>query len=125
MKTKFLSILCLVLLSATEIAQENPHIMLSNGLLKVKVFLPDSGNGFYKGPKFDLAGVIPKLEFKGHSFFGRWYTWPKDTLKQNIIMGPVEGFDPLGYSESKAGDFDITHENTNAGVNINSNISFR
>ncbi|WP_373518868.1 hypothetical protein [Pricia sp.] len=84
-------------------AQDVPNIRLSNGLIKAKVLLPDSEHGFYKGARFDWAGVISQLEYKGHSFFGKWFIWPQDSTKQNTIMGPVEAFDPLGYQETKTG----------------------
>lgn len=103
MKTMLLSLIFIGLFSIRAYAQDVPNIRLSNGLIKAKVFLPDSEHGFYKGARFDWAGVIPQLEFKGHSFFGKWFVWPQDSTKQNTIMGPVEAFDPLGYQETKTG----------------------
>ena len=50
------------------------HLEISNGVLKVGFHLPSSDSGFYRGTRFDWSGVIERLEFKGHNYYGPWFT---------------------------------------------------
>ena len=80
-----------------------PQAEISNGLLKAKLYLPDSRKGYYRGTRFDWSGNIPDLEFKGHTYFGQWFTkYSPET--HDAIMGPVEEFTPLDYMETKPGE---------------------
>ncbi len=95
----------------------HPDWEISNGLLKVKLYLPDAVNGFYRGTRFDWSGVIADLEYKGHSYYGPWFTGTDPNVSDFIykgseiiagpcsaITGPVEEFNPaLGYEDAKAG----------------------
>src|SRR5277367_1818626 len=94
-----------------------PQWEISNGLVKVKLYLPDAVNGFYRGTRFDWSGVIADLEYKGHSYYGPWFTGTDPNVSDFIykgseiiagpcsaITGPVEEFNPaLGYEDAKAG----------------------
>ena len=81
-----------------------PHADISNGLLKARVYLPDAEHGYYRGTRFDWAGVIPTLTYKGHEFFGQWFE-TYDPHLHDAIMGPVEEFrgddGALGYASAK------------------------
>src|SRR5512146_2079582 len=50
-----------------------PQATLTNGQIRVEVYLPDAGNGFYRGTRFDWSGVIASLEYQGHSYYGPWF----------------------------------------------------
>jgi hypothetical protein len=94
-----------------------PQSEISNGLLRVKLYLPDAVNGFYRGTRFDWSGVVADLQYKGHSYYGPWFTGTDPAVSDFIykgpeiiagpcsaITGPVEEFNPaLGYEEAKAG----------------------
>jgi len=80
-----------------------PEIEISNGLINAGLYLPDLENGLYQGSRFDHSGIIGKLEYKGHSYFGKWFR-KYDPEKHDAIMGPVEVFAPLGYDQAKTGD---------------------
>lgn len=81
-----------------------PEAMISNGLVTAKLLLPDAEKGYYRGSRFDWAGVIGSLDYKGHSYFGQWYE-KYDPFLHDAIMGPVDEFrDPLGYKEAKPGE---------------------
>ncbi len=94
-----------------------PEWELSNGVLRVKLYPPDARNGFYRGTRFDWSGVVASLEYKGHDFYGPWFTGTDPSVSDFIykdggiiagpcsaITGPVEEFNPaLGYEEAKAG----------------------
>jgi hypothetical protein len=105
---------CCALAQASSTA---PHWEISNGLVKVKLYLPDAVNGFYRGTRFDWSGVVADLEYKGHSYYGPWFTGTDPNVSDFIykgseiiagpcsaISGPVEEFNPaLGYDDAKAG----------------------
>ena len=81
--------LCLLSISRQASAGEYPGVELSNGLIKMKLFLPDPENGYYRGTRFDWSGVMPQLEYKGHNYFDEWKT-PHDPGVHDDIVGPVE-----------------------------------
>lgn len=81
---------------------EFPHAEISNGILHARLYLPDTAKGYYRGTRFDWSGVIPSLEYKGHSFCGQWFEKYNPTT-HDAIMGPVESFAPLGYEMAAPG----------------------
>jgi hypothetical protein len=101
-------------------AGDVPQTEITNGELHVKLFLPDTRQGYYRGTRFDWAGVIAALEYKGHNYYGRWYNRvdPKAYDFQyegaeivastcSGVTGPVEEFQTnqsaLGFDEAKVG----------------------
>lgn len=98
---------CLVALAASPAtaADDYPHVYLKNDKLKVKVYLPDAEKGFYRGTRFDRAGVFGEIEFAGHKIFGPWKE-KHDPTNHDDIVGPCEEFGiekPLGYDDAKVG----------------------
>jgi hypothetical protein len=98
------------------LAQSPPQVTLSNGPLKVLVYLPDARQGFFRGTRFDWAGVVGRLEYANHVYYERWFSkmdpdtgdWeitPEVIAGPNTaITGPVEEFQrPLGYDTAPAG----------------------
>jgi hypothetical protein len=99
-------------------AGDPPQIQISNQQLTVKMYVPDPVNGFYKGARFDPGGIINSLVYKGHTFYGPWFTKVDPAVRDfNFVqddivvgsgssaMGPVEEFQtPIGYDAAKAGD---------------------
>lgn len=84
-------------------SKENfPRERISNGIIEAEFFLPDTSGGFYKGARFDWSGVIPVLNYKGHTFFGRWFE-RYDPFIHDAIMGPVNDFAPIGYDGTNPG----------------------
>lgn len=81
-----------------------PETDISNGLIKAKLYLPDANEGYYRGVRFDWAGVVPSLEYKGHTYFGAWNQAPYDPKLHDAIMGPVEEFTPLNFDETRPGE---------------------
>ena len=101
---------------AVTYAQSPPQVTLSNGPLRVLVYLPDANQGFFRGTRFDWAGVIGRLEYANHVFYDRWFSrldpnvrdWevvPEVIAGPNTaITGPAEEFQkPLGYDTAPAG----------------------
>ena len=133
---KYIIVVCLsVVLFGSKPADPYPQAEITNGLIRAKLYLPDSQTGFYRGARFDWAGVIPELEYKGHSYFGKWHDKEHDPTFHEHTAGPVEEFVPVGFDEAKPGEtflkigvgmlvkpeeekysFVTTYENTNSGT---------
>lgn len=84
-------------------AQDAPKATLSNRQISAQVYLPDPEKGYYRASRFDWAGIVYQLNFKGHSYFGQWFD-SYDPFLHEAIMGPVEAFDPLAYDQAKPGE---------------------
>ncbi|HTL07548.1 MAG TPA: hypothetical protein VL307_04790, partial [Chitinophagaceae bacterium] len=99
-------LLCCMGLPRVAGAQSNfPQASISNGLVDINFYVPDTDKGYYRGTRFDWSGVMPRLTYKGHSYCAPWFTNYSPQLHE-AVMGPVEGFSPLGYDSSKpAGRF--------------------
>jgi hypothetical protein len=97
-----------------------PQREISNGVLRAKVYVPDETEGFYRGMRFDWAGVIGGLDYKAHRYFGPFFEKFDSSVPDVVIgdpvvagvnsaaRGPVEEFigkdgTALGYSEAKPG----------------------
>jgi hypothetical protein len=98
-----------------------PQTEISNGALRVKIYLPDAEKGFYRGTRFDWAGVIASLEYKQHSYFGPFFEKFDPAVSDveignpviagiaSAASGPVEEFigadeSVPGYSNAKPGE---------------------
>jgi hypothetical protein len=96
----------------------SPHLEMSNGLITARIAPPDLARGFYRGTRFDQAGVITSLTFKGRNFYSPWfdrvapdvldYTYDAQGRvvggPDSATSGPVEEFAPLDF-EAKPGTF--------------------
>ncbi|PHQ61968.1 MAG: hypothetical protein COC08_02730 [Maribacter sp.] len=98
-----MTLLIVVLNSGTSYSQEVPKVHISNGIIECEIYLPDAENGYYRGTRFDWAGVVSSLEYKNHTYFGKWFKKYEPTI-HDVIMGPVEAFDPIGYDSAKPGE---------------------
>jgi hypothetical protein len=82
-----------------------PHAEITNGLIHASIYLPDEKNSYYQGVRFDWSGNMSSLEYKGHNYFGQWFSKYSPEI-HDVIMGPVEDFTPLDFSETtKGGNF--------------------
>jgi hypothetical protein len=121
LKSSFLPLLTLPL-CITALAQnhEPPQAEISNGVLHASLYLPDPDKGFYRGTRFDWSGVIRSLTYKGHDYYGPWFTKTDPKVIDFIfkgsdivagpcsaITGPVEEFTwhekALGFDQAKPG----------------------
>ncbi|HTS62667.1 MAG TPA: hypothetical protein VMH28_11630 [Candidatus Acidoferrales bacterium] len=101
-------------------AAEPPQAELSNGSLRVKVYLPDAANGFYRATRFDWSGMIETVEYGGHKFYGRWFQGTDPAVHDfeyrgadivagpnTAATGPAEEFNTnnkgLGFDDAKTG----------------------
>ncbi len=98
----------------------SPMKDITNGILKAKLYLPDASKGFYRGTRFDWSGVIGSLEYKGHGYYGPWFTRTDPKVRDFVydgsdivagpcsaMTGPAEEFSTrgsaLGFDEAKPG----------------------
>ena len=88
-----------------------PHITLRSGALMARIAPPDEHGGFYRGTRFDQAGIVTSLKLAGQEFYGPWF----DAVAPDVLdyaydaagavvagpdsaaSGPVEEFAPLGF----------------------------
>jgi len=95
---------------------ESPGATISNEQIEVKLYLPDAKRGFYRGTRFDWSGVIHSLKFRGHDYYGPWFTKTDATVNDFIYdgsditagpcsaaVGPVDEFGPIGWEDAKPG----------------------
>ena len=97
-----------------------PSAEITNGQIQVKLYLPDSRNGYYRGTRFDWSGEIISLKYRGHEYYGPWFDGVDPKVHDyryagpNVIAspcsaasGPVEEFQTngtaLGWDEARVG----------------------
>ena len=91
-----------------------PHARISNGLIIAQVY-PPGEKQLYQGTRFDHAGVVFHVTYKGQDYstywFDRFVTDPRDESKYPpgiqhaccSVSGPVEEFAPVGFDEAGMG----------------------
>ena len=102
-------------------AAEFPQTELSNGDIRLRVYLPDSKAGFYRATRFDWSGMIGSLVYKGHEYYGPWFQRVDPAVRDftfdgadivaspcTAAVGPAEEFLtdlnlPLGFQEAAPG----------------------
>jgi hypothetical protein len=67
------------------------EVTLKNSWLKVRLYLPDSNKGYYRGTRFDWSGLISRVEFGNHTFFCE-FKQEHDPLNHDDICGTAEEF---------------------------------
>ncbi|MGB8537180.1 MAG: hypothetical protein WCD57_12240 [Acidobacteriaceae bacterium] len=91
---------------ASSMQANYPKASISNGPVQAVLYLPDAKNGYYRASRFDWSGVIPCLAYKGHTYFGVWFSH-YDPMIADAITGPVEEFrstdGALDYDQAKPG----------------------
>jgi hypothetical protein len=99
-------------------AADPPEAVISNRDIRVKLYLPDVDNGFYKGARFDWSGMIGSVDLGSHGFYGPWFARVDPEVRDvgykdsDIIVsantgavGPAEEFQtPQGFSTAKPGE---------------------
>ncbi len=113
---------CVITISAamSAFSQSPPTAVIDNGKIHAEVYLPDAKNGFYKGTRFDWAGIVGKLTSGGHTYYDQWFTKQDPAGAdfiydgQDLVAGPAsaamgipEEFSSdggtLGYADAKVG----------------------
>jgi len=77
-----------------------PRATISNGRVDAVVAIPDPERGYYRGQRFEQAGIITSLKFAGHEFVAWNGPTPRSPLGVDHVSGPAEEFwDVVGYDE--------------------------
>ena len=92
-----------------------PHKDISNGIVSAKVYLPGEG-GFYRGTRFDRAGVVAHATYKGTDYGQYWFSsqspqvhdfaWRDHQVTVSTASGaagPAEEFTAIGFDEAGMG----------------------
>ncbi|MDR3475873.1 MAG: hypothetical protein P4M09_29865 [Devosia sp.] len=93
-----------------------PSVTIGNGLITAKIYRIDPIRGFYRGQRFDQAGVVGVLSLGNQHFYGPWFDLVSSVDLDNpdrpeglvvgansAISGPVEEFAPAGYDAAAPG----------------------
>jgi len=117
---RWLTLLPLVAVAVNAQVGAAPEAEVTNRVLRVRLYLPDAKTGFYRGTRFDWAGVVASAEFAGHDFFPQWFQRSDLNVNDFIydgadivagpctaVTGPAEEFlsdgKALGFEEATAG----------------------
>lgn len=68
--------------------------MISLSTDRIQLFLHEPLDGFYKGTRFDRAGVFGSILFGGIELAGDWYPH-YDPFMHDAVKGPAEEFSPV------------------------------
>ena len=82
-----------------------PQLVLSNDTVKMRLYLPDANQGYYRGVRFDWSGLIFRAGWGKHRFYDE-FRKGGDPKGHDHVCGPAEEFsmeDPPGYDEAKPG----------------------
>ena len=104
------------LAATSPVPVDAPSVTIHNDRIEAKIYLIDPAKGFYRGLRFDQAGVVGRLALGGTSFYGPWFDrvstvdagypfTPEGMVvdQMSAISGPVEEFAPAGFDEAPVG----------------------
>jgi hypothetical protein len=87
------------------LAADPPQAELTNGPLRVKIYLPDAVKGFYRATRFDWAGMIGSLVYRGHRFYGPWFQRTDPQVRDFTYEGAEIVAGPCTAAEGPAEEF--------------------
>jgi hypothetical protein len=80
---------------------------ISNPKVTLTVYRPDPEFGYYRGTRFDHAGIIARVECGGHVYYGEWKDAPRNPEEHDAVVGPAEEFgmhQPIDFADARPGD---------------------
>ena len=78
-------------------------LAISNNTLKITLHAPDGEKGYYRGTRFDWAGVFESIEYRGCNYAEPWFEG-YSPVRHDAVCGPAEEFSPIGLDEAAAGE---------------------
>lgn len=78
-------------------------LTISNNALKISVHAPDGETGYYRGTRFDRAGVFESIVYRGCNYCEPWFE-SYSPIMHDAVCGPAEEFSPIGLEGTEAGD---------------------
>jgi hypothetical protein len=96
-----------------------PTREIANGLIRARIALIDGAHGFYRGTRFDQAGVVLSLKLGAREFYGPWFDAVAPQVLDYVydaqgklvagpdtaVSGPVEEFEPLDFTPTPKSRF--------------------
>ena len=103
----------------TDLLASAPQRDISNVVMSARVASTDGTRGFYRGTRFDQAGVVTSLKLHGQEFYGPWFDatapdvldYAYDAAGQVVagpdsaISGPAEEFAPVDFTPDAGSHF--------------------
>lgn len=77
-------------------------ITIHNDKLKITLHAPDGVEGYYRGTRFDWAGVFESIDYKGINYAEPWFE-SYSPLMHDAVCGPAEEFSPIGNDDVDLG----------------------
>ena len=68
----------------------------------IQIYLPGLEKSYYRGTRFDRAGVFGRITFQGKTFSEPWLD-ACDPLRHDNVRGPAEEFSAIGFDEAAPG----------------------
>ena len=78
-------------------------ISISNDTLKISLHAPDGETGYYRGTRFDWAGVFESIQYRGCNYAEPWFE-KYNPIAHDAVCGPAEEFSPIGVEDVAAGE---------------------
>ena len=78
-------------------------ITIGNNSLTITLHAPDGADGYYRGTRFDWAGVFGSIEYRGCNYSEPWFE-QYSPLMHDAVCGPAEEFSPVGWDEVAVGE---------------------
>lgn len=75
---------------------------IGNDTLRMTFHLPDADEGYYRGTRFDWAGVFESVHYKGCNYCEQWFE-TYSPLMHDAVGGPAEEFSAIGFDEALPG----------------------
>ena len=70
--------------------------------MTITLHAPDRVEGYYRGTRFDWAGVFAGIEFRGINYADQWFE-NYSPVMHDAVCGPAEEFSPIGLDEVAVG----------------------
>ena len=78
-------------------------LAISNNTLKITLHAPDGEKGYYRGTRFDWAGVFESIEYRGCNYAEPWFEG-YSPVRHDAVCGPAEEFSPIGLDAVAPGE---------------------
>lgn len=82
---------------------EKSMITIKNDTLKITLHSPDGAKGYYRGTRFDWAGVFESIEYNGCNYAEPWFE-SYSPMAHDAVCGPAEEFSPIGLEDAQVGE---------------------
>ena len=78
-------------------------ISINNKSLSITLHAPDGEKGYYRGTRFDWAGVFESIQYRGCNYAEPWFE-KYNPVAHDAVCGPTEEFSPIGLDEAAPGE---------------------